>query len=109
MWIIIYVDDMLIMTFDNQQAIELQRQLELTYKIKMSTCTQFLGINITRDRTAGTTDLDLQAYTTRAIKQVEDMLGYTIPPRASPMQSTQISSATSSETITMINMQLFRI
>lgn len=108
-WILVYVDDMLILTHDLQSITNLKEQLEQKFQLKMSECKQFLGIDIKRNKSAGTIDLDLSRYIEQTISELEEEMKITMTSQQNPMASDpkQLSTADTTN-MTTCNISLYR-
>lgn len=73
--ITVYVDDLLILSNNEEGLLILKKELSRTFKMKdLGEATYLLGLAITRDRKAGKIWLDQSSYTNRIIQEygVED-------------------------------------
>ena len=84
-WLLVYVDDLLIMSLDLALISQLQNQLAQQFKITLNECKTFLGLQVTQDRNAGQITIDQEKYINKAIKEAEDLTDTELTIQSTPL------------------------
>ena len=92
-WVIVYVDDLLIMTKDANAYKTIQQILTKQFKITTDVLSQFLGIEVNYTLDAGILIAHQQNYTRKCIADIEAMVGPILATQTPLPVRVQISSA----------------